>query len=107
MFVDDHTRLTWVYLMNDNSEVETIFKSLFKMVKINFKKQLRFSVVIKAEIFFINIYHFFMEKEIVHQSSCVDIPQQNGVAEQKSKPLLEAARALLHRNMVPNHSLFG
>lgn len=32
---------------------------------------------------------------ILHQSSCVDTPAQNGVAEQKNVHLLETARALL------------
>lgn len=44
-----------------------------------------------------------MEKGIVHQSSCVDTPQQNGIAERKNKHLLEVARALLFQTMVPKY----
>jgi len=32
---------------------------------------------------------------IIYQSSCVDTPPQNGVAEHKNRHLLEVARALL------------
>jgi hypothetical protein len=46
---------------------------------------------------------FFLEKGIVHQSSCVDTPQQNGLAERKNKQLLEVARALLFTNQVPKY----
>ena len=38
---------------------------------------------------------------ILHQSSCVDTPSQNGVAERKNRHLLETARALLFQMKVP------
>lgn len=37
---------------------------------------------------------FFIEKGIVHHSSCNDTPLKNIIAEQKNKHLLEVARAL-------------
>ena len=46
---------------------------------------------------------FFLEKGIVDQSSCVDTPQQNGLAERKNKHLLEVTRALLFTNQVPKY----
>ena len=46
---------------------------------------------------------FFLEKDIVHQSSCNDTPQQNGIAERKIKHLLEVAQALLFTNNVPKY----
>ncbi|KAJ9707458.1 hypothetical protein PVL29_002475 [Vitis rotundifolia] len=39
--------------------------------------------------------------EIFHQTSCVDIPSQNGVAERKNRHLLETARALMFQMKVP------
>ena len=38
---------------------------------------------------------FFLETRIVHQSSCNDTPQQNGLGERKNKHLLEVARVFL------------
>lgn len=32
-FINDHTRLCWVYLMHDKSEVENIFKDFYKMIE--------------------------------------------------------------------------
>jgi len=39
----------------------------------------------------------------VHQSSCPNTPQQNGVAERKNRHLLGVARALLFSSKVPNY----
>nr|CAN76326.1 hypothetical protein VITISV_014220 [Vitis vinifera] len=40
---------------------------------------------------------------IIHISSCVDTPQQNGVAERKNRHLLEVARCLMFSSNVPNY----
>ena len=45
----------------------------------------------------------FLEKGIVHQGSCKDTPQHNGVAKRKNKRLLEVARALLFSKNVPKY----
>ncbi|GMP56667.1 hypothetical protein CsSME_00021073 [Camellia sinensis var. sinensis] len=44
----------------------------------------------------------FLAKEgIVHLSSCVDTPQQNGIAERKNRHLLDVARSLMFSTNVP------
>ena len=44
-----------------------------------------------------------LQHEILHQTSCVDTPSQNGVAKRKNRHLLEPARALLFQIHVPKH----
>jgi hypothetical protein len=46
--------------------------------------------------------NFFKEKGIIHQTSCVYTPQQNGVSERKNRHLLEITRAILFQNNMPN-----
>ena len=40
---------------------------------------------------------------ILHQTSCVETPSQNGVAERKNRHLLETTIALLFQMQVPKH----
>lgn len=44
---------------------------------------------------------FLSENKIIHQSSCVDTPQQNGVLERKNRHLLNVERASLLNSNVP------
>ena len=50
---------------------------------------------------------FMLQHGILHKTSCVDTPSQNGVAERKNRLLLEATRALLFQMHVPKHFWAG
>ena len=54
---------------------------------------------------FVNKYlqGYFKDHGILHKTTCVDTPQQNGVAERKNKQILEITRAsLISANMKPH-----
>ncbi|KAK2415821.1 myosin-16 [Trifolium repens] len=62
-------------------------------------KRVRFD---NAKDYFNHGLNSFCQKEgIIHEPSCVKIPQQNGIAERKNRHLLNQTRAILFQNKVP------
>jgi len=103
-FIDDHTWITWVYLMKTRYEVESIFQTFFQMIQTQFQMKIKvFRSENGREYFNKHLSNFFLENGTIHQSSCVDTPQQNGVAERKNRHLLEVARALFFQNKAPKY----
>ncbi|KAL9420128.1 hypothetical protein AB3S75_037830 [Citrus x aurantiifolia] len=103
-FIDDHTRLSWVYLLKEKSEAEHVFKNFYNMVETQFQTKIQVFRSDNGKEYFNQILgSFFLEKGIVHHSSCNDTPQQNGIAERKNKHLLEVARSLMFTTKVPKY----
>lgn len=89
-FIDDHTCTTWVFLMKDKYEIAYIDKNFQSMIENMFHTKIQIFKTYNARDFFNSVLgNFFLEKGIVHQSSCVYTPEQNGIAERKNRHLLE------------------
>src|ERR1044072_1910570 len=103
-FIDDHTRVTWVFLMKEKSEVGPIFEIFHNMVQTQFQTSIK---VLRTdngrEYYHSTLSSYLQNHGIIHQSSCVDTPQQNGVAERKNRHLLEVTRSLMLSSNVPTH----
>jgi transposase InsO family protein len=102
LFIDDCTRMTWVYLLKRKEEVAEVFKVFFTMIQNQYEKNIK---MVRSDNGgeFVNkvLQDFFVRKGIVHETSCVGTPQQNGIAERKNRHILETARALLIDYSVP------
>lgn len=95
-FIDDHSRLTWVFLMKNKSDVERIFQAFNNMIQTQFNIKIQVLQSDNAKEYFNFILGDYLSKEgIVQLSSCVDTPQQNRVSERKNRHLLEVARSLM------------
>jgi len=44
---------------------------------------------------------FFSSKGIIHQTICVETPEQNGIAERKHQHILNVSRALIFQANLP------
>ena len=103
-FIDDCTRVTWIYLLKQKSDVSSIFPRFHNMIQTQFGVQIKRFRSDNAKDFFNQSLSTFFEKQgILHESSCVNTPQQKGVAERKNSHLLAVTRALLFQTNVPKH----
>ena len=103
-FIDDHTRLCWVYLMSEKSEVCMLFQNFYKMVETQFQTKIRILHTDNGTEYINEVLgQFLKEKGILHQTTCVNTPQQNGIAERKNKHLLEVTRALMFSMNIPKY----
>lgn len=103
--VDDFSRATWTYLLSTKSNAFTVLKQFLAMTERQFGKQVK---TIRSDNAMelggsFEISEFFSSKGIIHQTTCVYTPQQNGIVERKHKHLLETSRALLYQSKLPIH----
>ena len=101
-FIDACTKMTWVCLMKSKSEVNLLFQKFHKMVCSQYNAQVR---VLRSdnggEYLSFELKRYFEAHGTIHQTTCSDTPQQNGVAEQKNCHLLEVVRASLIEAHMP------
>jgi hypothetical protein len=101
-FIDDHSRLTWVYVLKDRSQLFATFQSFYAEISNQFNaKLLAFRTDNAREYTESSFQEFLTSRGILHQTSCVRTPQQNGIAERKNGSILAIARALMLQMHVP------
>lgn len=104
IFVDDCTRMTWLYQLKTKDEVFPVFQAFHAMVQTQFSSKIK---ILRSDNGgeFINkrFQAYFQQHGLLHETSCSQTPQQNGVAERKNRHILETSRALLLGAMVPSY----
>ncbi|RDX87108.1 hypothetical protein CR513_31458, partial [Mucuna pruriens] len=91
--------------MKHKYEVCQIFVDFFRLVKNQFDKSIkRLRLDNGTEFVNLEFSKFLKDNGVVHELTCVNTPQQTGIAERKNRHLLEVARALLFQMSVPNRS---
>jgi transposase InsO family protein len=103
-FVDDCTRMTWLYFLKHKSDVCSVFQVFHKMITTQFNTPIKIVRSDNGGEYHNSILTNFMKSVgILHQTSCPNTPQQNGVAERKNRHLLEITRSLLIGSNVPSY----
>ena len=103
-FIDNYSRTTWLYLMKNCSELFSHFRAFYAEIHTRFHVYVQSLKSDNAKEYVSEQFQSSMlQNGILHQTSCVDIPSQNALAERKNRHLLETARALLFQMQVPKH----
>ena len=88
--------------MKQKDEVLHVFQSFYAMIQNQFSSKLR---VIRSDNDgeYVNqrFRTYFEHHGLVHETSCPQTSQQNGIAKRKHRHILETARSLLREMHVP------
>ncbi|KAM2946602.1 hypothetical protein COP2_029388 [Malus domestica] len=106
-FIDDYSRMCWIYLLRHKSNVFHVFKKFKAMVELQSGFSVKKLRTDRGGEFTSNEFDQFcaalgLERQLIVAYS----PQQNGVAERKNRTIVEMAKCMLHEKGLP-YSLWG
>ncbi|KAK2413561.1 putative mitochondrial protein [Trifolium repens] len=99
--VDDYSRFTWIILMKFKSETRNHIINFVSYIENQFNTKLKCLRSDNGCEFLMT--DFFLSKGIIHQRSCVESPQQNGIVERKHQHILNVARSLSFQASLPSN----
>ena len=79
--VDDHTRMTWVYMMKSKSETRELIKGFCLYVSRQFDKRVK--CICSDNGLEFAMTDFYHTQGIIHETTCIETRQQNGRVERK------------------------
>ena len=95
--------MTWLYQLKTKDEVFTIFQAFHAMVQTQFSSKIKILRSDNGGEFTNRRFQaYFPQHGLLHETSCSQTPQQNGVAERKNRHILETSRAVLLGTHVPS-----
>ncbi|KAL0393103.1 UNVERIFIED_CONTAM: Retrovirus-related Pol polyprotein from transposon TNT 1-94 [Sesamum radiatum] len=102
LFIDDYSRMTWVYFMREKSEVFKVFKKFKNLVEKQSGRSIKVLRSDRGKEYNNSEFNKFCEEEgIEHQTTVSYNPQQNGVSERKNRTVMEMARSMLQEKHLP------
>lgn len=83
--------VTWLFLLKHKSDFSIVLPKFCYMIKNQFGVNVKRFRSDNAKDYFNQVLTPYFQKEgIVHESSCINTPQENGVVERKNDHLLES-----------------
>lgn len=98
--LDDYSQGVWIYLFPSKRDAPKYLKDFLALVERQFDCQVK-TVRSDNGSEFVCLTDFFAQKGIIHETSCVGTPQQNGRVECKHRHILNVAKALCFHSSLP------
>ncbi|KAJ1523172.1 hypothetical protein ONE63_001063 [Megalurothrips usitatus] len=96
VFVDDHSRKIFAYVLKHKSETFETFKKFKAMVETQAGRKLKvFRTDNGTEFLSNNFKSYYESNGIVHQTTCTYTPEQNGRAERANLSIMDGSRCML------------
>lgn len=87
LFVDDCTRMTWLYMMKNKMKFALFFKKLIEWSRYCIHILLKcFDLIMMGNLLTQLRHSFFVQKWVLHEITCPQMPEQNDVVEIKKFP---------------------
>jgi transposase InsO family protein len=102
VIVDDFSRFTWVFFLQDKTETQGTLKRFLRWAQNEFElkvKKIRSDN--GSEFKNLQVEEYLEEEGIKHEFSAPYTPQQNGVVERKNMTLIDMARTMLGEFKTP------
>jgi transposase InsO family protein len=102
VIVDDFSRFTWAFFLQDKSETQGTLKRFLRRAQNEFElkvKKIRSDN--RSEFKNLQVVEYLEEEGIKHEFSAPYTPQQNGVVERKNRTLIDMARTMLGEYKTP------
>lgn len=102
LFVDDFSRMNWVYFLKKKSEAFEHFKKFKAFVEKQSDCHIKTLRTDRGGEFVSEEFNQFCEENGIHRELTAPYtPQQNGVAERKNRTIVEMGRSMLNARNVP------
>ncbi|KAL4379963.1 hypothetical protein GQ457_02G041430 [Hibiscus cannabinus] len=101
-FIDDFTRMCWIFFLKFKSEIAGAFWKFKRMVENQSGNHIQILWSDNGKEYTSDNFNAFCEEAgIEHQLTAPYSPQQNGVSERRNKYILEMTRCMLHEKNLP------
>ncbi|GAU35215.1 hypothetical protein TSUD_204910 [Trifolium subterraneum] len=102
-FVDEFSRMMWIYLIKAKSESFDVFKKFKKKVEKESEKSIKIFRTDGGGEFTSNEFkQFLVEQGIEHEVTAPYTPQHNGLAERRNRTVLNMVRSMLREKSLPS-----
>lgn len=102
VFIDDYSRKTWCYFMNEKSESFTHFKAFKNMIEMESSMKIKCLRTDRGGEFISNVFNdFCVDAGIKRNLTTAYTPQQNGIVERKNRTIMNMVRSMLSCKDIP------